>query len=116
MSLRFSFSIRHCRSRTISLTMKIQVVLKMNCNYTNALIEEVLEKEKERFQLVESRKILYWMEYEDLDFEMIYKDNRENNADKQILVNSFCIRKALLRKANFAAFIGKYLTKVKKSF
>ena len=93
--------------------MKIQVVLKMNCSYTTALIEEVLEKEKEQFQLAESENILYWMEYEDLDFEMIYKSNRENKGEKRILVNSFCIRKALLRKANFAAFVEKYLRKVK---
>lgn len=42
---------------------------------------------------------------------MLYRSLRESNK-KNILANSYCIRKGLLRKANFALFVQKYLAKV----
>ena len=52
---------------------------------------------------------IYWLEYEDLDFEkLIY-------AEKKLLFNSFCIRKGLIRKAHVAYYIRKYLLKNSKS-
>ncbi|CAF0703576.1 unnamed protein product [Brachionus calyciflorus] len=47
----------------------------------------------------------YWLEYEDLDFENLVK-----TKDK-ILLNSFCIRKGLIRKAQIAFNLKKYLAK-----
>ncbi len=100
--------------------MNIDVHLKMNCPYTNELIRNVLEEQNGLFTIINSStsnndNILYWLEYEDIDFEMLYRLTKESNT-KKILANSYCIRKGLLRKANFALFIQKYLSKVKESF
>jgi len=97
--------------------MNIEVHLKMNCPYTNELIHRVLEEQNDVFTLINSStstsdNILYWLEYEDIDFEMLYRLTKESK-EKKILANSYCIRKGLLRKANFALFIQKYLSKVK---
>jgi hypothetical protein len=96
--------------------MPIEVHLNMNCSYTNELIRDVLEEYKNIFTLTNSSisnndKILYWIEYEDIDFDMLYRFYKET-SNKKILANSYCIRKGLLRKANFALFIQKYLSKV----
>ncbi len=98
--------------------MNIQVYLKMACPYTNELIRNVLEEQNGLFTLINSStihgdQILYWLEYEDIDFEMLYRLTKQS-TDQKILANSFCIRKGLLRKANFALFIQKYLSKVKQ--
>ncbi len=96
--------------------MSIEVHLKMACPYTNELIRNVLEEENGLFTLTDSTtsnndNILYWIEYEDIDFDMLYHLSKESN-NKKILANSYCIRKGLLRKANCALFIRKYLSKV----
>ncbi|CAF2549871.1 unnamed protein product [Rotaria sp. Silwood2] len=95
--------------------MSIDVHLKMNCSYTNELIRNVLEEENGLFNLIDSStsnsdKILYWLEYEDIDFDMLYRLAKQSH-DKKILANSYCIRKGLLRKANFALFVQKHLAK-----
>ncbi|CAF1264919.1 unnamed protein product [Rotaria sordida] len=95
--------------------MSIDVYLKMECSYTNELIRNVLEEENGLFNLMNSStsngdNILYWLEYEDIDFDMLYRLAKESN-NKKILANSYCIRKGLLRKANFALFVQKYLSK-----
>ncbi|CAF3595142.1 unnamed protein product [Rotaria sordida] len=95
--------------------MSIDVYLKMECSYTNELIRNVLEEENGLFNLMDSStsngdNILYWLEYEDIDFDMLYRLAKESN-NKKILANSYCIRKGLLRKANFALFVQKYLSK-----
>ncbi|CAF0832389.1 unnamed protein product [Rotaria sordida] len=87
----------------------------MECSYTNELIRNVLEEENGLFNLMDSStsngdNILYWLEYEDIDFDMLYRLAKESN-NKKILANSYCIRKGLLRKANFALFVQKYLSK-----
>jgi tubulin--tyrosine ligase len=48
---------------------------------------------------------VYWLEYEDLDFEFLI------NAEKRLLFNSYCIRKGLIRKAHIAYYTRKYLLK-----
>ncbi len=99
--------------------MNIQVYLKMACPYTNELIRNVLEEQNGLFIISNSStsnndNILYWLEYEDIDFEMLYRLTKESN-NKKTFANSYCIRKGLLRKANCALFIQKYLSKVKQS-
>lgn len=96
--------------------MNIQVDLHMNCSYTNQLIRQVLEEQGELFQFNptgDECHQLYWLEYEDLDFDLLYHSAKQQTKEKKILANSFCIRKGLLRKANFAAFIQQYLAKVR---
>ncbi|CAF3616002.1 unnamed protein product [Rotaria socialis] len=87
----------------------------MNCPYTNELIRNVLEERNDLFTLTDSSTLnddntLYWLEYEELDFDMLYRLIKESNK-KKILANSYCIRKGLLRKAHFAMFVQKYLAK-----
>ena len=95
--------------------MNIEVDLHMNCSYTNELIREVLEEYHSVFilnhSMADDHHRLYWLEYEDIDFDMLYRVAKQSN-EKKILANSFCIRKGLLRKANFALFIRQYLAKV----
>ena len=98
--------------------MSIQVHLNMTCPYTNELIHEVLKEHDDLFSLSNSsvsntNNVLYWLEYEDIDFDMLYRLSKETTNEKKVLANSYCIRKGLLRKANFASFIQKYLSKVK---
>lgn len=99
--------------------MSIQTQLYMSCSYTNELVRKVLNKYNGIFNLTESPKniqgmnTLLWLEYEEIDFDMIYQLAKQDRESK-LLVNSFCIRKGLLRKANFAAFLQKYLAKVRK--
>ncbi|CAF1392125.1 unnamed protein product [Rotaria magnacalcarata] len=95
--------------------MNIKVHLKMNCPYTNELIRNVLEERNDLFTLTDSStsnddNTLYWLEYEELDFDMLYRLTKESN-NKKFLANSYCIRKGLLRKANFAMFVRKHLAK-----
>lgn len=97
--------------------MTIEVYLKMNCSYTNQLIRDVLEEENGLFTITDSSKtnsdnVLYWLEYEDLDFDRIYS-LAKGSGNKKVLANSYCIRKGLLRKANFSMFVQMYLSKVK---
>jgi len=54
-------------------------------------------------------KTLFWLEYEDIDFDQMLL-----NPQSQ-LVNSYCIRKGLIRKANFNFNIQKYLSKNQNS-
>lgn len=99
--------------------MTIEIVLQLCCPYTTDLIRQAIERENEKFRWIDDKnqsketRLVLWKEYEDLDFESIYKMNREKRTEKKILINAFCIRKGLLRKANFAAFIQRYLAKVK---
>lgn len=48
---------------------------------------------------------LYWMEYEDLDFEKLTRPGERR------LLNSYCIRKGLIRKAQLAFYLHKYMSK-----
>jgi tubulin--tyrosine ligase len=53
----------------------------------------------------------YWLEYEELDFEKLTSKNNKRN----VFFNSFCIRKGLIRKAQIAFYLKKYLTKKENS-
>ncbi|CAG8619425.1 13596_t:CDS:2 [Funneliformis mosseae] len=57
-----------------------------------------------------SAKIVHWLEYEDIDF---FNQTLLNKHSQ--LVNSYCIRKGLIRKANFNFNIRKYLSKNQNS-
>ena len=89
----------------------------MNCPYTNELIRKVLNKREQIFNLIdtlietEHTNVVYWLEYEEIDFHMIDRLAKQEQTNK-VMANSCCIRKGLLRKANFAAFLQKYLAKV----
>ena len=101
--------------------MTIGVQLQMHCPYTNELIRQVLEEENGRFTLMnavtpKTTRRLYWLEYEELDFDQIYCRNKQSDGEEKVLANSFCIRKGLLRKANFAAFLQQYVSKVTWAF
>jgi hypothetical protein len=55
---------------------------------------------------------VYWLEYEDLDFEtLINNANNSSHLKKNVIFNSFCIRKGLIRKAQIAFYLKKYLSK-----
>ncbi|CAF1182454.1 unnamed protein product [Adineta steineri] len=96
--------------------MPVDVHLHITCPYTNELIRNVLEEENGLFTLTNSSNstnndILYWLEYEEIDFDTLFRQARDSNTNKKVLANSYCIRKGLIRKANFAMFIQKYLAK-----
>src|SRR4051794_4640659 len=57
------------------------------------------------FPSIMSSKVIFWLEYEDIDFDQILINKQTQ------LVNSYCIRKGLIRKANFNFNIQKYLSK-----
>ena len=98
--------------------MPIEVNLHLNCPYTQTLIQSVLEESGNDFfsfpkkARAEVNDVLYWLEYEELDFDSLYQLNKSTQSTR-LLANAFCIRKGLIRKANFAAFMQKYLSKVK---
>ncbi|CAF1182109.1 unnamed protein product [Adineta steineri] len=96
--------------------MPVDVHLHITCPYTNELIRNVLEEENGLFTLTNSSNstnndILYWLEYEEIDFDTLFRQARDSNNNTKVLANSYCIRKGLIRKANFAMFIQKYLAK-----
>lgn len=99
--------------------MPIEVNLELNCPYTTTLIQNVLQENENDLFLFSKKPradindVLYWLEYEDLDFDALYQMNKSTQSTR-ILANAFCIRKGLIRKANFAAFVQKYLSKVKQ--
>jgi tubulin--tyrosine ligase len=66
---------------------------------------DVLDKEVSENQPTLDYNI-YWLEYEDLDFEALI-----NKLKSNVLLNSFCIRKGLIRKAQIAYYLRKYLSK-----
>ena len=99
--------------------MAVHVQLQLQCPYTTELIRHVLEDADGLFTTMTSltstdSSVLYWLEYEELDFDRLYHLMKHSESRK-VLANSFCIRKGLLRKANFAAFIQKYLAKVNRT-
>ncbi|CAG8777223.1 17004_t:CDS:2, partial [Cetraspora pellucida] len=53
--------------------------------------------------------ILYWLEYEDIDFSQILTNTKTH------LVNSYCIRKGLIRKAQMNFNIQKHVAKYPNS-
>ena len=97
--------------------MAVHVQLQLQCPYTTELIRDVLEDANDVFTTMTSptsknSAVLHWLEYEDLDFDLLYHLMKGGSETRKVLANSFCIRKGLLRKANFSAFLQKYLAKV----
>ena len=61
------------------------------------------DQRKEKFNI-------HWLEYEDLDFESLISKNKLSQKS-DVLFNSYCIRKGLIRKAQNAYYLKKYLSK-----
>ncbi|KAJ1923937.1 tubulin--tyrosine ligase [Tieghemiomyces parasiticus] len=51
--------------------------------------------------------LLLWLEYEDLDWDLIFN----STPSRPVLANAYCIRKGLIRKAQMAFNIHKYVAK-----
>ncbi len=58
-----------------------------------------------REDLIKQSYDFYWLEYEDIDFEKYV------NSKEKVLLNSYCIRKGLIRKAQIAFQLKKYISK-----
>jgi tubulin--tyrosine ligase len=68
----------------------------------------------EQQQLLKENPIaydIYWLEYEDLNFEKLVNLSQQSHHLERILCNSYCIRKGLIRKAQLAFYLKKYLAK-----
>jgi tubulin--tyrosine ligase len=85
-------------------------------DYTRNLIIKSLKTILPNLQILEftrynespsitSSKILFWLEYEDLDFNQVMSNKQTQ------LINTYCIRKGLIRKANLNYNIQKYISK-----
>lgn len=93
---------------------KIKVLIGIDENYS---CEKIINCFKNRYQyeveLYDSNKNylddleynFYWLEYEYLNFEKLI------NPSNKVFFNSFCIRKGLIRKAQIAFYLKKYLAK-----
>ncbi|CAG8617114.1 20265_t:CDS:2 [Rhizophagus irregularis] len=55
--------------------------------------------------LISSSKILFWLEYEDIEFDQVMSNKQTQ------MINTYCIRKGLIRKANLNYNIQKYISK-----
>ena len=66
-------------------------------------LKQKLSKENLQFDI-------FWLEYEDLDFEQLLSSAKSNKY-----FNSYCIRKGLIRKAQLAFYLKKYSTKKQNS-
>jgi tubulin---tyrosine ligase len=93
----------------------IQVLIGMDEDYTkNKIIDSfrfrnnyqvtVLSLNKDDNEIREKHFDFYWLEYEDLNFEKLIHSSK-------VFINSFCIRKGLIRKAQLAYNIQKYIRK-----
>ncbi|CAG8613125.1 7765_t:CDS:2 [Ambispora gerdemannii] len=97
----------------------LQAIIGIHESYTRTLILEALKTHFPNIQITiispsnisshttnkTDSPTLYWLEYEDLDFEQLY-------ADPEItLANSYCIRKGLIRKAQLNFNLSKYISK-----
>jgi tubulin--tyrosine ligase len=66
--------------------------------------------------------VLFWLEYEDIDFQKVLDCAiGTSKSDLKIVVNSYCFRKGLIRKAHLAFYINKFALKrpnsiLKKAF
>jgi tubulin--tyrosine ligase len=105
-------------------SIKIKCLIGIDESYTqNKIIEcfkyrdeyqvDVFDKNNEKQVELKDKLYydFYWLEYEELDFEKL--TSRTNN--KKVLFNSYCIRKGLIRKAQIAFYLKKYLAKKQNS-
>lgn len=118
--------------------MEVQVYLGISASYTRrkllcALSNANAEEDKETsiyFHVnkypcahpPKSSTICYWLEYEDLDFQLLLNNALGiSSVDQTLIANSYCFRKGLIRKAHLAFYINKYISKrngsvLKRSF
>lgn len=77
------------------MTNKLKVLIGIEENYTSAKIIDCF-KHRDQYQVSlfdpnqANTADVYWLEYEDLDFENLIKSSS--------LLNSYCIRKGIFRK------------------
>jgi tubulin---tyrosine ligase len=97
---------------------KLKILLGLEEAYTRNAIINCLKYRDNNYQvdlydLKQKQDIssydIYWLEYEDLDFESFI------HSERKLLFNSYCIRKGLIRKAHVAYYIKKYLLKTPNS-
>lgn len=102
---------------------KIKVLVGISETYTREKIVrcfkhrdeyEVYEYDRERDGDVvdTSAYDFFWLEYEDLDFERLMMASEKS---RRVLFNSYVIRKGLIRKAQIAFYLRKYLSKTPDS-
>ncbi|KAL9644062.1 hypothetical protein ABK040_005529 [Willaertia magna] len=88
----------------------------LNIENEEQITEDILK------QFIQSHHIdIQWDEYENVIWDMVLKpplinneiNNEEqvNNKQQQLACNYYCIRKGLIRKAQFAAVMNKYISK-----
>lgn len=84
----------------------------VNCfKYRSDYEVSVYDRESSNAEEIKSKDYdLYWLEYEDLDFELLTQIK-----DRKVLFNSYCIRKGLIRKAQLAFYLQKYISKKQSS-
>lgn len=90
---------------------RIQVLVGIDEDYTREKIVDCFKYRSEyqvhtktRSDQIAGNYDFYWLEYEDLDFESLLKTS-------DVLFNSYVIRKGLIRKAQIAFYIKKYISK-----
>lgn len=96
---------------------KIRVLVGISEAYTREKIVSCF-KHRDEYEVHELRDgddtngyDFYWLEYEDLDFERLTAAPQ----NRKILFNSYIIRKGLIRKAQIAFYLRKYLSKTTHS-
>ncbi|GBC05463.1 hypothetical protein RclHR1_06230023 [Rhizophagus clarus] len=97
-------------------SVKEVAIIGINDNYTQNIIIKSFKTILPNLPILEftrstgsssitSSKILFWLEYEDIDFNQVMSNKQTQ------LINSYCIRKGLIRKANLNYNIQKYISK-----
>ena len=97
--------------------MKEIAIIGIQDEYTRNIIIKSLETILPNLQILKvtessstvNSKILFWLEYEDIDFNQVLFNKQTQ------LINSYCIRKGLIRKANLNYNMQKYLSKTPNS-
>ena len=107
------------------MTPRIPALVKIDAAYTHEKILRALQQFSDILdvQSVDSDEVpaewrriqhaprkLLWMEYEDLPWESLIARGDPNDSNRTVF-NSYCIRKGLIRKAEFAYIVQKYLAK-----
>ena len=112
--LRFAYKSFANAIRVHQLSQRIPAVVGLGDEYVRTRVEEALREtghynvlpvEQMRDKLSEFQNGLLWLEYEDIPFE-----NLGLLLDR-VLVNSYCIRKGLIRKSQMAFVVNKHLSK-----
>ncbi|CAF0800267.1 unnamed protein product [Didymodactylos carnosus] len=86
-------------------------ITKPNSKTVQLIQHKLLEELKNGLSTQE--QVLFLLEYEDIDFDLFYYliSSKYTKKNTKIMTNSFCIRKGLLRKANFSTFVQRLVAK-----